>query len=76
MSVEVKIKYTHLRIYIDGLLHSSIKVDEIVGIQSYLHGKQKYYINYTTKTNTVETMYVKKCIWERILKQLDKLAIV
>lgn len=76
IKVEVKIKYSHLKIYIDGILHLSVKVEEIVGIQSYLTGKERYHIDITTKTSCIECMYTRKDIWTSILKQIDKFGIV
>lgn len=75
MSILVEISYKHFRIHINGLLHQSIRLKDIVGIQSFIVGT-RYFIEYTTKYGVIESDYDNRGMWEEILKQLAKINII
>jgi len=74
-STSIKIVSNKLRVYIKGLLHLSIDISELVGIQSYTYNN-RWHIDFITKTNVIECWYTNKQIWETILKDLDKIDLV
>ncbi len=76
IKIEVKVEYGHLRIRIDDIMHLSIRVDDIVAVQSYLMGKHYYHIEYQTNKATIECRYVRKDMWQEILKQLELITII
>ncbi len=76
IDVKVIVRYNHLKIYLDDVLHISIQIDDIVGIQSYLIGTDYYHIDYYTKTTTIDCRYTRKDIWISILKELDKISLI
>jgi hypothetical protein len=75
-SVDVKAESTcdHIRVYLDGVMHLSIKQNDLVGIKSYKIGKvDTYNIDFFMKDTTIDCNYTRKDIWENILKELQKL---
>lgn len=77
MIIKVKIHYTTLRIYIDNILHLSIKQEELIGFQSYIMGTQDFFIEFYMKNGPIiECKYTKKEIWIEILNQLDKITTI
>ena len=77
--IELKINKKQIKIYIDDILHLSIVREELISIQSWImgyDGYRKYHIEYTTKTNTIESEYDNIEKWKKILKLLDENEIV
>jgi len=69
--IKVETNFYQLRIYIDDLLHLSIKLKDLLAIQSWGHRKDKYIIEYNMKQTTVKSEYQNKKDWQEILKQLS-----
>lgn len=65
-------KYEQLKIYFNGLLHLHLKLNDLVGIQSWIHGEKEYYIEYTFKEGKVTSAYEDRGRWEEVLAILDK----
>jgi len=74
--INVKVLSDKLRVYIDGILHLSINITELVGIQSYTWMDDRWHIDFITKTNKVECWYTNKNLWEEILKGIDGIDLV
>lgn len=58
--------YNH-RIFINGILHLSIKIEELVGVQSYKNEPTKYSIDYYLRTGIIKTEYDREDTWKGIL---------
>lgn len=72
-SVTVKRSYERLKIYINGQLHIQIKLLDIVGFQSWIHGESEYFIEYYFSTrDKITTVYGQKELWSDVLKILDE----
>jgi hypothetical protein len=66
-------KYEQLKIYINNTLHLHIKLLNLIGFQSWIHGESEYYIQYTFKDGTtITTAYGEKEKWVTVLGLLDK----
>lgn len=75
MKVTLKKTLKNFKIYIEGLLHVNVPIEEYSGIQSWLEGDNThtYYIEYYLKNNqTILCEYEDRKLWEEILKQIDK----
>jgi hypothetical protein len=75
---EIKVFTTlaHLRVTINGLLHFSTKLEELVGIQSWIVAPCSYRIVYYTKTTKITCEYDKRSNWEAIIKGLETIDII
>jgi hypothetical protein len=74
MNVFIKKTNNQIKIYINDLLHLCIKIDEYIGVQSWIddYSKYRYNINFHFKNNTdILCEYDDRNLWESILKQLD-----
>ncbi|MBX2907695.1 MAG: hypothetical protein KF744_16740 [Taibaiella sp.] len=71
-NVEVKHNMLSLRIFINGYLHLSLKVRELVGLQSWGTDDGLFKIEYITRTNRILAEYTDRNLWQRILKALEK----
>lgn len=76
MSITVKVVSDRLRIFINDVLHLSLDISELVGIQSYHYGDYRFAIDYNMKTTLIETWYVNEEMWKDILAGLAKITIV
>ena len=74
--IEVVTSFTHLRIYINGLLHFSVILDELVGIQSWIVSQRSYRIEYYLKSRKIICEYDSRQTWESILKGLHEIDII
>ncbi len=74
--IEVKLDFTNLKIYIDGLLHLMLRRDSILCIHSYKNGSNYFVIEYQLEATIVKTEYKDIEIWKTILQELDKLQIL
>lgn len=70
---EVVVGYDYCKVYINGLLHISFRLEKFVGLQSWLdRGKNRYYIEYTfSDDGAILTEYDTKELWEGILDELN-----
>ena len=74
MNVFIKKTNNQIKIYINDLLHLCIKIDEYIGMQSWIddYSKYRYNINFNFKNNTdILCEYDDRNLWVSILKQLD-----
>jgi len=79
LKIDLKLNKKQIKVFIDNILHLSIKRDELIGIQSWIMGyddNRKYHIEYTTKTSVIESEYDKLEKWQAILKLLDENEII
>lgn len=70
---EVKIHNNFLKIYIDGILHVSIKQSDLIGIHSYKNCDSSYFIEYHTPTKMIACEYNTLEKWQSILNLVDAL---
>lgn len=73
--IKLKIIDNYFKIFIDDLLHVSIKRTELIGLQSWLTDEENgcwYYIEYILKNREILTGYDKRDTWTKILTLLDK----
>lgn len=73
--VEVKIHFGNLRIFINDILHVSVKIREIIGLTSYIIS-QVWYIEIYTTSSTVEFNYTDIRIWKEVLSQIENIKIL
>lgn len=76
--VEAKLVGTRLRVYIDETLHLSLPTEDGIQIHTYVIGKMgtpgcNYHIDITAADHTSEVSYIRKEIWQAVLKELEKL---
>ena len=76
VAVTVINKFRHLKIYLNGFLHLSLPLNEVVAIQSYKSGYTLHHIDFYMKTTKVDCEYEKEEVWKDILKELDKIVLV
>lgn len=73
MTVTSERKYEQLKILIDGAIHLQLKLNDLVGFQSWIHGEKEYYIEYYfTGGAKITTAYGEKERWCQILEVLYK----
>lgn len=75
VNVRAEVKFNRLRVYLNGAMHISIKFDDIVGVQSFIIDNYCH-IEYYTKETVIESTYLRKDTWLRILKALEKINII
>ncbi len=64
-----------IKIFINDILHLSIMQNELISIQSWIIGynsDRKYCIEYTTKTQVINSEYDNIKKWKSILNLLNK----
>lgn len=74
MMIECKRTLKYLKIYIEGILHVNIPLEEYNGLQSWLEGDNTYmyYIEYYLKSGgSILCEYEDREIWENILNKVD-----
>lgn len=72
MEVTTKRSYEQLKVYINNSLHLNIKLKDLIGFQSWIHGDKEYYIEYTFVGSVViTTAYGEKEKWQKVLEILD-----
>ena len=69
------IKNNHLRLYIDGVLHLSLKADDVVGVLSYRSGGYMH-IDYYVGEACIESTYKASSVWIAVLAELEKVEII
>lgn len=75
MNVILKKTLKNFKIYIEGLLHVNIPIEEYSGMQSWLEGDNVYthYIEFYLKNGQrILCEYEDRKLWEEILKQIDE----
>lgn len=75
IKIAVKISNNHLRIYLDDLLHLSVKADDISGVHTY-KAKGYWHIDYHVDGIVVACTYKIESTWVRILKELQTINII
>jgi len=63
-----------LKVYFNESLHLTLKLDDLIGIQSWIEGdiNKKYFIEYYLKDNSIQCEYNVIEKWLTILDLLDK----
>lgn len=65
-------KYEQLRIFFDGSLHLHLKLIDLIGFQSWIHGSSEYYIEYTFTSGTkITSAYQDIERWKALLTILE-----
>lgn len=73
MEITSERKYEQFRIYFNGILHLHLKLLELVGFQSWIHGNKEHFIEYTFSNGTkITSAYQHRNIWESVLNELNK----
>ena len=72
ISITAERKYEQLRIYINGVLHLHIKLLDLIGFQSWIHGSNEHYIDYTFTTGKITSAYADRGNWISILRLLNE----
>ena len=76
MKFNFKNKDGSIKIYIDDIIHISLKREDIIGFQSWIEGDdtKRYIIEYYTKHNSnIYTGYNEEIKWKSVLKLLDEI---
>lgn len=63
--------YKWIKVYIKDKLHIAVKTDDLIGIQSWIEGEQKWCIDWELKDKTISCEYSNHEIWSEILKQTN-----
>ncbi len=68
------VKDNCLKVYINKVLHFSIKREDIIGFQSWVEGEdtQRFIIEFYTRYQTILVGYDDKDKWIKILNLIDK----
>lgn len=75
--VEIVVDHYNLRIFIDKVLHLSIKVAPLLGIQAYINqGNANYAIDFHVGKAVVTCEYANRELWEDILNKLLETKII
>lgn len=73
MEVTYKRTYERIRLYMNGKLHLHLKLLDLVGFQSWIHGETEYFIEYYFETrDKITTVYGSRELWEKVLDILDQ----
>lgn len=66
---------TTMRIYINDLLHVSLKLSALLGINSWIEGdnQDQYFIEYTLVGGVIQCEYNTEAKWVSVLQELNKL---
>lgn len=73
MEITYQRLYEQLKIYVDGHLHLHLKLLDLTGFQSWIHGSNEFFIEYYFSTgNKITTVYGTKDKWFKMLDILDK----
>jgi len=73
MNLTSKIGYEQLNIYLEGVIHLQLKLIDLIGFQSWIHGKEEYFIEYYFSGGAkITTAYGDKEKWIMVLKCLDE----
>jgi len=66
-------KYEILRIFINDHLHVQLKLQDMIGLQSWVHGEKEFYIEYYFSNGApITTAYGERELWEQVLALLLK----
>lgn len=72
-NVKIAQSYLWIKVYIKGKLHLSVKKDELVGLQSWIEGENRWCIDWELKDKTISCEYSDIQIWSDILSEADKI---
>lgn len=73
MKVTSKRQFEQLRIYVNGKLHLLLKLTDLIGFQSWVHGEKEYFTEYYFSSGAkITTSYCKKEDWIAILNCLGE----
>ena len=75
IKITVQTNFTSVKIYFNDILHLCFDRSKLVGLQSWVEGKDvyRYRIEYTFDDNVILTEYDDKEKFNTILKEMDKL---
>lgn len=63
----------YLRVYFNGVMHLSLYIGGLVGVQSYVESASWYCIEYTfEKGAMIRSQYDNKEVWSEVLKQIGE----
>lgn len=69
--IEIRDTFYNLQIFIDNIIHLSLKKEKGIQLQSYISGDRKIFcIDFYSNGDKIVCEYGRKDIWEEILKQL------
>ena len=71
MEITCKRQYEQIKFYIDGQLHLHLKLIDLIGFQSWIHGEKEYFIEYYYPGTKITTVYGEKEKWSKVLCLLD-----
>jgi hypothetical protein len=71
MTVEAKINYYSLRLYIEGILALHIRRRKYIGFHAWTDGNERYCIEFHTGKKNILTEWDNIDKWKAILKELD-----
>lgn len=73
MEITYTRKYEQLKVYINGYVHLHLRLLDLTGYQSWIHGSNEFFIEYYFNTgNKVTTVYGTQEKWLNMLKILDE----
>lgn len=73
MVMTYKRSYEQLKVYINDELHLLIKLLDLVGFQTWIHGESEYFIEYYfSSRDKITTVYGTRELFSKVLKILDE----
>lgn len=73
MKITAKRDHHFFKIYFGKLPHLIIKMEDFIGLQSWIDNENLYVIEFHMKNGNILSEYVNKNHWEKILKLLDEI---
>jgi hypothetical protein len=70
--ITVDLAYDAIRVKFGGVMHLNIKRSALLGIQSWRHGANNYFIEFTLSGGGVTSDYDDETKWKTIINGLEK----
>jgi len=71
MEITCKRQYEQFKIYINGQLHLQLKLLDLIGLQSWIHGENEYFIEFYFVSGKITSAYGDKERWSKVLELID-----
>lgn len=75
-SVRVERKTDFVKIFINDLLHVQFRTEELYALQTWMEGKEQFWIRYYLKSGVVNCYYYNQSLWTSIITELNKISLV
>lgn len=76
ISVRVERKTDFVKIFINDLLHVQFRAEELYSLQTWMEGKEQFWIRYYLKSGVMNCYYYNQDLWKSIITELNKISLV